>query len=178
MSYAVRKCANSRDPRDWEYLPRWQRWGTYMPPWQWAWYAPIIGMPASMPILGSPAAADKVVTGSNGDRVDWSIVMAIPIPEIGDLAIVDINAHIITEDQDAPGTDPLGNPYTLLFTGSMFISFTVLTTIIASWSSYYYLPPYDQVLVADIANTLPFPAPQFVGQISFAPRPFDVATFV
>lgn len=40
MGRAIKKVANSADPRDWHYLKHWQTWARSMPPLKYRWSAP------------------------------------------------------------------------------------------------------------------------------------------
>lgn len=145
MSLAVRKCAASNDPRDWTYLEYWQRWGEYMPPWQYTFHLPTVPQTQSLPVFSYPAVVQKGITGLGGHQASWGTTLYITLP--GDIVVPAANflCYFDEYDPSAPPLDPMGNPFTLSINGSLIVILFPITFAWLTWTQYYFEPSYDTI---------------------------------
>jgi len=154
MSHKVRKCPSSADPRDWVYMTHWQEWGEYVPPWNWEFFAPTIPQFGFVPVFGKFQAIEKSVTGAGGNFILWDQSFDVHLPVVGSTTVASFHVAMIAFDPAFPPLDPLGNPFTLSVTGSIFMSLPLGQVLSCTFAANLFQPPYNTEIVMPLTSTV------------------------
>lgn len=156
MSYALRKCANSTDPRDWHYLEEWQRWGEYMPPWQWTFWARRPDLGSNIPFFGHGVCFSTDGTLPNTTNQGSDVSITLPAPDFPYFTGLFVFKYGLTVFSPSAGyVDPLGNPATVVLQGEFDLEDITKGYFMSSW----WEPAYDATLDCPIRETASWTSP-------------------
>lgn len=175
MSHRVRKCADSVDPRDWHYLSFWQRWGTFMPPWNWEFHAPLTFPAGSAPLFGKFQAFERSSPIVDTNFLGWEVLCSILIPDVGDIPILEFGVTLECFNPDSPPVDPITGPFTVKIDGLIFSlipGFTILAPFAGKWLK----PAYNTEFVMPIHNFSIGSVIEFDGFITMRPCIWNAPT--
>jgi len=150
MTFSLRKCANSVDPRDWHYLREWQRWGEFMPPWKYTFRAPYLGTPSNIPFYGAAVSFEPDPASVVEVNQSWDVTINTFSPEFPFTEeVFHFFCSITVFDPASGNVDPLGNPATVVMYGEFETIGLSAGYFMGSW----WLPPYDQPLDTVVRET-------------------------
>ena len=156
MPNGVSKRANSADPRDWNYLKEWQRWGKYMPPWQYTFLARLDPPAPGFPLWDIPICFAKGTTTNNIEETIWTANVSIPsFDPPYTTTLFDFACSMVVWPPEVGALDPDGNPFTVSIAG--YLEVDPLTR--ASWVGYFWKPPQLDVfnMIVRLPDYTPHP---------------------
>lgn len=177
MSRAIRKCAASNDPRDWTFLNNFQRWGTFMPAWNYSMLAPLNPAFPGAPFFDEPVVFEKQVDGLNGNAIRWEQTVTIDVPDLGPVPAIYFAMDLTCFPPEAPLTGtPIGDA-TLTLGGIFLQLLTFALPSFCYFDGFFFNPTYDQELVGTISGSIPGLLADFKPFFVMTPVKFDTPTF-